>query len=224
MIHLPFDSHTLVGDVTGAPCNTLLLHGAGRSNRHRFTRLRTALANHQVHTAAFDFLGHGQTGGQLLGSSLAQRTAQAQAMVRAACSPETTPITLIGVSMGGYTAVRLTQTFAVSHLVLLVPAAYAPEAYELPFGPAFSACIRRPRSWQDSHAFERLGQFTGKLLIIAAEADQVIPTGVIQGLYRSAINAQSREVHVVPGSGHKNLFPRQRDFDTALARLLETLK
>ena len=39
-------------------------------------------------------------------------------------------IALIGASMGAYTAIRLTETFSVDNLILLVPAVYTPQAYE----------------------------------------------------------------------------------------------
>ncbi len=69
---------------------------------------------------------------------------------------------LIAASMGAYTAIRLTEIVSVKNLVLLVPAAYTPRAYHLPFGPAFSAAIRIPCSWKESDAYPILENFKGK--------------------------------------------------------------
>jgi hypothetical protein len=162
---------------------------------------------------SFDFIGHGETGGALVGSSLQERTAQAAAVIRhRGCEP----LTLIGASMGAYTAIKLMETFSVDNLILLVPAVYAPQAYETPFGPAFSAVIRVPGSWQDSDAFRILDGFKGNLLVIAAEADAVIPTAVIQKIQASARQAETNRLHIVPESRHLSLFPTQKDFQLAL--------
>ena len=131
---IPFGPSLLRGDGYAAVCRTIVLHGAGKSSRERFARLRRGLNDNGMPSASFDFIGHGETGGSLLGSTLHERTDQAAAVIRLTCRE---PLTLIGASMSGYTAVRLTETFAVDNLVLLVPAVYTPRAYDLPFGPAF---------------------------------------------------------------------------------------
>ena len=214
---LPFGNYQLRGDRYAPRCNTLILHGAGKSSRARFGRLRQALDSRGLPSASFDFIGHGETGGDLLDSSLRHRTDQAAAVIRHACSA---PLTLMGASMSGYTAIKLTEAFAVDNLTLLVPAVYTPRAYEVGFGPRFSAVIRSPGSWRDSDAFATLSRFRGKLLIIAAESDHVIPRQLIERLYRCARNARSRRLHIVPGSTHLSLFPTRRDFLVALELIL----
>jgi hypothetical protein len=136
------------------------------------------------------------------------RTDQAATVIRYACRE---PLTLIAASMSGYTAIKLLEAFAVDNLILLVPAVYTHRAYDIPFGNAFSDVIRVPGSWRDSDAFRILSAFRGNLLIIAAESDHVIPRDVIDGLYAAADNARARHLHVVPGSRHVSLFPRDRD-------------
>ena len=62
------------------------------------------------------------------------------------------------------------------NLILLVPAVYTPQAYEIPFrSRRFQPSFASPDSWQDSDAFRILEEFNGNLLVIAAEADAVIP-------------------------------------------------
>ncbi len=216
---VPFGDLRLHGDGYAPRCPTLVLHGAGTSSRDRFRRLRAALNAAGLPSAGFDFVGHGQTGGRLLGSTLAARTEQAAAVIRH-CGLE--PLCLIGASMSGHTAIRLTRHFTVAALVLLVPAVYAARAYCLPFGPQFSAAIRTPGSWKDSEAFEILAEFRGKLLVIAAERDAVIPAGVAERVLDSAPNARSRRLHIVPGSGHLSLFPTESDFHAAVEMIAET--
>ena len=218
---LPFDRYALRGDEYETGCRTIVLHGAGKSSRARFSRLRKSLNDNGMSSVSFDFVGHGETGGNLLGSTLRGRTDQAEAVIRHACIE---PLTLIGVSMSGYTAIKLTERFDVDNLVLLVPAVYTPQAYDIPFGPLFSAAIRVSGSWQDSDAFTILSGFTGNLLIIAAEFDHVIPREVIERIQDSATNAAVRRLHIVPGSGHLSLFPREQDFLSALGMITDVCR
>lgn len=206
---LPFAKHVLQGDSYQMGCQTIVLHGAGKSSRTRFTRLRLALDARGIPTVSFDFIGHGDTGGNLLGSSLHERTEQASAVIRHACRE---PLTLIAASMSAHTAIKLTEKFTVDNLILLVPAVYTAHAYGLSFGPDFSAAIRVPDSWRDSDAFSILSLFKGSLLVVAAESDDVIPVDVVHKIHASATKAKTRHLHVVPGSGHLSLFPRERDF------------
>lgn len=218
---LPFEGCLLRGDRYKTRCRTVVLHGAGKSSRKRFLRLRSALSDLGIATVGFDYIGHGETGGELLGSSLRHRTEQAASVIRYAGEE---PLTLIGASMSAYTAIRLTRRFRVDTLALLVPAVYTARAYHVPFGPAFSTIIRAPRSWQDSDAWDILAGFRGNLLVIAAERDEVIPVEIVDRIYASAKNAESKIVHVVPGSRHLLLFPKDRDFDRALEMIVRTFK
>jgi pimeloyl-ACP methyl ester carboxylesterase len=212
LFELPFGPSLLRGDRYPGDCRAIVLHGAGQSSRERFSRLRRSLNEKGLATAGFDFVGHGETGGSLPGSTLHARTDQAAAVIRQTCHE---PLTLIAASMGAYTAIRLLEAFAVENLILLVPAVYTHRAYDLPFGPAFSAAIRRPGSWRESDAFGILSIFRGNLLIIAAESDDVIPRGVIDGIFAAATNARHRRLHIVPSSRHLGLFPHDQDFRRA---------
>ena len=197
----PFDvsylGKVLKGDhlAGSSTLQTLLIHGAGSSERGRFAPLRCALQQRGIGSSAFDCIGHGQTGGSLRESSLASRTHQAEAVVdaqfRAQCSPW--PLALIGVSMGAYNAIRLLETRRVDALVLVVPGVYTPAAYELAFGAGFSAVIRKPLSWDETDAWAILGQFTGRLLVIAAEHDAVIPPEIPERLVEAAGQAAWRQ-------------------------------
>jgi len=215
---LPFDKYVLKGDRYRKACDTLVLHGAGKSSRIRFSRLRESLNDNGIPSSSFDFIGHGETGGDISDSTLHGRTDQAAAVIRHTCIE---PITLIAASMSGYTAIKLTEVFAVSNLILLVPAVYTPRAYDLSFGPEFSAAIRTPGSWQDSDAFCIISGFKGNLLLIAAEVDDVIPMALIERIYSSAENARSRHFHIVPNSRHLSLFPKEQDFIVVLNMIID---
>jgi hypothetical protein len=199
---IPFDGHTLVGDVlTGAgPPRLLVLHGAGQACRERFREIREHFLARGVGSVAFDCIGHGDTGGDLKSSSLRSRTEQARAVVEVVGLPR--PFSVLGASMGGYTAVTLLRHYAIANLLLVVPAMYAAEAYPVPFNDGFTGIIRRPESWQASDAWVLLSRFTGRLLLVAGENDTVIPPGVIHRIYESAANVKERTLYVAPGASH----------------------
>lgn len=180
----------------------LLLHGGGRQTSSAgFFLLRKALIANGIGSTAFDFVGHGNTGGMLENSSLVDRVAQAQAVI-AEMKLGTKMPALIGFSMGAYVAIQLSALLPVRRLGLLIPAVYHPDAMDLPFGPQFSACIRQPESWQNSDAFELMKGFRGQLLVVSAEKDQVIPFPIPARLCVAAARAQSCVHHVIEGANH----------------------
>lgn len=179
----------------------LALHGGGRSSRQGFRPLLTALAAHGHTSAAFDFAGHGESGGQLIGSSLAHRAEQALAVARHLDLQP--PVALLGSSMGGHVACTLIEALAPQALVLFCPAAYAPGAQNLPFGPAFQGALRATRSFEDSPAFKALERFTGRLLLVFGSEDEVIPEAVQQHYLSRAHRAQSVELIRLQGAGHR---------------------
>jgi uncharacterized protein len=204
--------------------HTLYLHGAGSSSRHGHCLLRRALQERGVGSTCFDCIGHGETGGALAQSSVASRTRQAQAVLAARALPE--PLTVFGASMGAYNAIKLTEQHEIDALVLMVPGVFTPAAYEVPFGPDFSAIIRRERSWVNSDAWQILARFEGALLVIAAEHDAVIPLEIPQRLVDAAGRARSRRLHVVPGAEHNRLWSllvEQERFDATVDLVVETI-
>lgn len=202
VFRVPWGGHLLVGDVLAGeePPRLLVLHGAGQSNRGRFQELREFLFTRGVGSVAFDCIGQGETGADLKQSSLQDRTAQACAVLDALKPPQ--PISILAASMGGYTAVTLLPRYAIASLILLVPAMYASEAYEVPFNAGFSQIIRQPQSWESSDAWDLLAGFTGRLLLVAGERDTVIPADVIRSIYAAARNAKERTLFVAPRASH----------------------
>lgn len=224
---VPFNGKLLKADhYVGRDSNRILyLHGAGASTRRGQHLLRGALQQRGLGSVCFDAVGHGETGGVLSDSSVASRTRQAQAVLAARVLPE--PLVVFGASMGAYNAIRLTEQHRVDALVLIVPGVYTPAAYEVPFGPEFSAVIRQERSWADSDAWEILSRFEGRLLVIHAEHDAVIPLEISERLVAAANRTQSRQLHIVRGAEHNRLWAlleeTPADFDAALALVVATV-
>ena len=201
-IQVGFESHTLIGDVIsdGSPPQLLVLHGAGNSCRQNFQLLRKELFAAGISSAAFDFVGHGDTGGNLKSSSLSSRTRQACRVVEALNLKQ--PMALMGVSMSAYTSVKLLEHYQIKSLILLVPAMYSSQAYTISFNRGFTDIIRQAESWNHSDAWNILAEYTGRLLIVAGENDRIIPRAVINKIYDSAINAAERKLYIAPDASH----------------------
>lgn len=205
-IRVPFEGRELQADTLrgDSPLHLFGIHGGGASNRSVWDGLRQSLWQRGVGSTALDCVGHGQTGGTFAESSLQRRSQQARSVIEQA---GVCPTALAGISMGAYNALRLSEQIDVQALILIVPGIYTPEAHEVPFGPDFSAIIRRPRSWIDSDAWDILGRFRGRLLVVAGAADSVIPLEIPERLHAAATHASRRELLVVPGAGHSGLLP-----------------
>lgn len=95
------------------------------------------------------------------------------------------PTLLIGNSMGGHVSLMALRELAAIGVALLCPAAYSAEAHTTPLGPAFTAAIRKPRSWRGSPAFAELHRHLragGRALLLAKRADEVIPAEITETL------------------------------------------
>jgi hypothetical protein len=201
---ISFKKHRIIGDIVGdkAKCQIIFLHGAGKSNKNRFDSLRYALLKKGYPSLAFDFIGHGDTGGELSKSSLYERTEQACHVIDHLSI--NSPLTIIGASMSGYTSVKLVEKFNTENLILIVPAAYDKKAYKLNFNSEFTKCIRTNDSYKNSDAWDVLKDFKENLLIVSAQNDSVIPNDVIKYYYNSALQA-NRKIVTVRNSPHSIL-------------------
>jgi hypothetical protein len=202
------------------------LHGAGNAHRGDFRLFREQLLNHGISSAAFDFVGHGNTGGELKRSSLINRTQQTCSVIDSLNIQQ--PFSVIGASMGAYTAVKLLEYYQIKNMILLVPAMYDSKAYKVPFNKGFTEIIRQPESWRDSDAWQILSEYKGCLLIIAAENDEVIPRGVINRIYDSAVRAEERILFFAPQASHAvftDLRSNNPDgFSKVFSQIVEMLK
>lgn len=202
---LAVGAETLAADLLHGPASdavqTLVLHGAGQSDRQRQWPLRQTLALRRCASAAIDFAGHGQSSARQP-NSLAKRLAEAQAALDALT---VAPRTVVGVSMSGEIALRLAcrPENRIAHVVTLVGALYDGAAFELPFGPAFSAALRRPGSWRDATVLALIRRYPGRLTLIRASEDAVIPAEVAELIREHAVAASACRIVDLPGVDHR---------------------
>lgn len=198
----------------------LLIHGAGGGNRARLQYLATSLAEHGHATLSFDHSGYGDSTGKLEESSLARKLEEARAML-AHLAPG--PLTVMGSSMGAHVATALTAHAPVKTLILMVPAAYAAEAENIPFGPAFTTTIRHPGSWNTSPCWPLIRAFTDNLVLVTCGQDAIIPPAVIRAWWANAAQARSRTHLRFPNLPHAFQNWATQNPEEALPPLLQTL-
>jgi len=195
------------------------LHGAGESTKERCLPLARKLAEHGWRCLTFSYPGHGNSSGELLGSSLNERKELTYALMKELGFLSSK--LLVGVSMGAHTAISLLEHLSPERLVLFVPAAYAAEAESVPFGPGFSDILRREKSYHLARSWDILPTYTGELATIEAGDDKVIPRDVHELLHRHASGVRRKHHVTIQDSEHQISFwlakEEQRLEDFALA-------
>ena len=201
---IPYKEATLHGSIYGTiDPRVVCIHGGSQAGSARFEMVRQHLAKVGIASLSFDFIGAGKTGGDIHLSSLKDRFEQAITVIDKTAHRR--PLAIIGASMGADTAIRLSEQYPTSALILFVPGVYAKAAYVVPFSEEFTVILHGERSWKDSESFDILSRFTGSLLIIGAENDEVVPHEILDRLMESAPYAKHKELFIVPRSPHRIL-------------------
>lgn len=180
--------------------SALFLHGGGpTSSKELYLPMAKALAKHECISLVFSYPGHGKSPGQIMGSSLAERTQITKELAtRLGFLPGTL---LCGSSMGAHIAMRLVDS-NFQRLALLVPAIYAAEAENVAFGPEFSQILRKEGSFRKSKALDSISSYKNQLVIFRAGQDKVIPAEVIDLIWNNARSVSSKQKVVLKESPH----------------------
>lgn len=193
-------ANILAKDNLTIPPRFIFLHGAGTGNKERVQSIATPVISNNVNILTLDFSGHGESTGELKKSSLKKRLEEANAAIKQFSSKE--PLIICGSSMGGYIAIKLLDFYKVDTLILFCPALYDKNAYNVRFDAGFTEIIRTPESWKNTDALDSLEKFTGNLLIVMGEKDEVIPPGVIELIIQHSPNVSKKELYIIPNCPH----------------------
>jgi dienelactone hydrolase len=116
-------------------------------------------------------------------------------------------IGVVGSSFGIYTAVLLALKRAVACLSLRVPASYPDEGYETPqliqnTSGDLTAWRHRQLNYAENRAFQALHDYSGRVLVVEAAADEQVPSQAPQN-YANAVTDKSKLTYqVVVGAPH----------------------
>jgi len=200
--YISFGKDKIAADIIGTSTPSVLcLHGGGLdANRSRFQLIRQQLATNGVSSLAFDFVGFGESSGEISAASLSSRVEQVKTIINTKHFKQ--PPSIIASSMSGYVAIKSAESQKIENIILIAPAIYTKKSYKVLFGPEFTKLIRRPDSWRDSDAWKTLSNYYGNLLVFEAENDQIIPHEVIDLIYDSAQRAAFKRRIVIKSATH----------------------
>lgn len=118
------------------------------------------------------------------------------------------PLSVLGLSMGGYLAARIASEYPemIKNLILIAPGAYCDEACQpdVKFGSRFSEIIRKWQSWRTSSIFWEVAKIRANVLMISFADDLVTPEEIARRYHVGFL--KSDEIRVrhesIPGFGH----------------------
>jgi uncharacterized protein len=204
-LYLPADAHPggplLAGLVVG--------HGAG-SNRHRHEPFACLACEHGLAVLAFDFRGHGDSGGELDGP-LEEDVISAAALLSSHPLVDRSRLGYRGSSMGGYYGLRAAPDAGFAALALLCPATddvllgaveqYHGRGERQEEGLRLRYDADKARAYFASRDLYRdAGYVSGPVLLVHARGDEVVPLD--RSLQIAARLEGPAEVVILPGGTH----------------------
>lgn len=230
-IAIPVDQARLPGTLM-APAQALpgilFVHGWGGSQEQDLARAREAAGLGSV-CLTFDLRGH-EPDSVLRHSvtreqNLADLVAAFDWLARQA-NIDAASIGVVGVSYGGYLATILTSLRQVRWLALRSPALYKDEQWAAPkldlhLDPDLPAYRRRRVAAGENRALRACADYTGDVLIVEAENDEIVPHRVIENYVAAFGKAGSLTSRVIGGADHAFSQERaQADYTAALIKWL----
>ena len=198
---------TLVEPKAGFP-GVLFVHGWAGS-QERDTARAKQLAQLGCVCLTFDLRGHGETSHRLQTVTREENLADVCAAYDALASHpniDSSCIAIVGSSYGGYLAALLTALRPVRWLALRVPALYRDEDWSTPkfsLDRADLATYRRTIiSGEKNRALTECQNFSGDVLIVESEKDEIVPHPAVASYLSSFVRAHSVTYRVIEGADH----------------------
>jgi esterase/lipase len=208
----------------------LFLHGwTGKPN----TRAAKLLAENGYTALTVVFRGHPGSDGDM--STITRQNALDDAIAAydylKSNLPEGMPICVTGSSYGGYTAAILSSERKMNGLSLRVAANYPDEGFELPQegkgneDPRVAKWRTEKLEAEATKSLRAVHAFKGKIQILEAELDEVIPHQTTQNYVDAASDKLLLDYHLMKGWPHSlgDDEERNKDFQTLLLKWLEKL-
>lgn len=119
-----------------------------------------------------------------------------------------TAIGVVGSSFGSYTAVLLSEKRNIYCLSLRVPASYPDEGFDEPQlaqgdPDGFMEWRKKKLDYTQNHAFKALHNFKGKIQIIEAEKDDLVPSQAPKNYADAIVDKAQLTYEVVPNAPHR---------------------
>ncbi len=187
--------------------SVVIFHGRG-SNKKRYFDRAQSLAEKGFLTLVFDFRGCGESDGKFSNQTIAKGFEDALAGYDFLVSHklcDKNQIGVLGGSFGGYQAALLTEKRPVSSLILAAPAIYQDEwwnAVPEKMDPERKALYRQQADIRNTKAIKVIKKYSGQILIVEHENDEVIPKRITKVYYENTINSSLREKQIIKEAPH----------------------
>ncbi|GAA0697211.1 alpha/beta hydrolase family protein [Dyella marensis] len=212
VIHISMRGRELAGTlISPAPRMpaVLMVHGWGGSQRQYRANAHKVAALGCV-CLTFDLTGHVATASQ---RDTVSREENLHDMLAAydflAAHPlvEHDCIAVVGSSYGGYLAALLTERRPVRWLGLRAPAIYRDEDWGVPKRllarvQKLADYRREPLAAEDNRALRACSRFTGDVLIVESEHDEIVPSPVLASYRKACAQTHSLTYRVICGADH----------------------
>ncbi len=199
-------NETLVGNLFTLSdedkAKVVFLHGGGNGSKDARYYMQEKLLERGISSFAFDFSGHGESSGEISSSSLEKRFVEAKESIEKFLSVDE-GICICGSSMGGHIAIKLLELFSVNSLILIAPAIYSKQAFNIDFDKGFTEELRRNGSFRDNDTMELINKYDGNLLLILGEKDKVIPKEIVQLMSDNVRKLSKSEIITLENCPHK---------------------
>lgn len=195
------------GDYGNQP--VFIIHGGGlrRDQASRFLEWQNILADNGFGSFVFNHSGILPSEGNVGNTTLELRLKEARialATILGLSAPKSQNVVVMGVSMGGHIAAQLATEIKAHGLILCEPGSFIESAEDKPFGPLFSKELRREQNWDmvKTRSFDSIKDYTGNLLVVAAENDTVVPKEIPKRYFSEAQQTRTREIYSLKNATH----------------------
>lgn len=183
-------------------CAFLFIQGwTGRQN----TIAAQALADLGFTSLTYDMRGNGESGGNL------EKLSRADFVDDAVIAYDflkkhigrQAKIGVVGASFGGYTAVMLSERRNIACLSLRVPACYPDEGFERPQLAQLGEWRKEKYDYSKSRPMQLLHKFTGKVQIVEAGNDEIVPHRIIENYVSAVSEKRQLEYKIMKDAPHR---------------------
>jgi hypothetical protein len=178
-------------------------HGRG-SSRKNYLPMAESLAQKGIMALAFDFRGCGESDGEFKNQSHEMGIEDAKAALEFLTEQKVDKerIGIQGTSFGGYvTGMLLNDLNFIKSVVLRVPAAYSDQTLSVKAGVEDTYFAKR-ENWINSSAYLGLEKFSGALLVIESEKDELLAKEEVEKYYNMATATLKRKLFIQKNAGH----------------------
>jgi esterase/lipase len=227
------DGYKLAGHLfisAGNPKKLAFLFIQGWQGHQNLSAAET-LANLNHICMTYDMRGHGESEGDISKFSRADFTKDATIAYDYLKQQINGDVAIgaVGSSFGSYTAILLSEKREVCCLSLRVPATYPNEGYNEPHlakadPDNFVAWRMKKLGYSENHACKILHDFKGKVQIIEAEADEIVPSQAPKNYAEAVANRNYLAYEVMKNAPHRLANDKlQAEYEKLLIEWVEKL-